>query len=71
MLNAEPDYPHIVLGFIYRGCRIQIDQGECEGQLTYAAWVDHQYGSAVAVPFAFGRAEAIRKAKQWIDARLG
>ncbi len=71
MYIADPDFPHVVLGFYYRGCKITIDKGECNGQLTYAAWVDYETGSAVAVPFAFGRAEAMRKAKRWVDARLG
>ena len=75
MYIADPDFPHVVLGFTYRGCKITIDKGECNGQLTYAAWVDYEFGdvigSAVAVPFAFGRAEAMRKAKRWVDARLG
>ena len=26
----EPDYPHIVLKFQYRGCRIEIDRSELE-----------------------------------------
>lgn len=66
----NPDYPHIVLSFAYRGFTIQIDRSTFQGQDIYAAWADHAFGCAVAVPYAPTRADTIRKAKQWVDQRL-
>ncbi|MGF1498063.1 MAG: hypothetical protein ACFB8W_14750 [Elainellaceae cyanobacterium] len=66
----EPHYPNIIVSFTYRGCRIQIDQDTFEGQAIYAAWVDHETGSAVADACALSRTEAVRNAKAWIDRRL-
>lgn len=69
MIN--PDYPHIVLSFIYRGVRIEIDQGELDGQCIYTVWVDYDTGCAVAVPCARSRMEAVKKAKTWVNKRFG
>lgn len=69
MLIPDPHYPHIVFDFTYQACRIQVEKDAFKGQDIYAAWVDHAAGSALAVPFAFSRAEAIRKAKQWVRSR--
>jgi len=70
MIIPDPDYPHIVLAFDYRGWKIEIDQGELDGQVTYAVWVNYDQGCAMAVPFARSRTEAIRRARKWIDRRL-
>jgi hypothetical protein len=70
MTTPDPDYPHIVLSFDYRGWKIEIDQGELNGQTTYAVWVGYDQGCAMAVPFAHSRSEAIRRARRWIDRRL-
>ena len=70
MLIDPPDYPHIVLSFMYRNWKIEIDQSTFESQTIYAAWANHDQGCAVAVPFAPSRAEAIRRAKAWVDRRL-
>lgn len=66
----NPDHPNIILSFTYRGMKVEIDQGDFEGQPIYAAWVSHAYGSAVAVPCVLNRTEAVRKAKRWVDRRL-
>ncbi|MCG8365888.1 MAG: DUF3787 domain-containing protein [Pseudanabaenales cyanobacterium] len=66
----DPDYPHVVLSFTYRGFKIEIDQGQFEGQRSYAAWANYAKGCAVAVPFARTRTEAVRNAKEWVDRRL-
>ncbi|NET36716.1 MAG: hypothetical protein F6K19_32590 [Cyanothece sp. SIO1E1] len=67
---ANPDYPRIILSFTYRGFTIEIDQGKFEEHRIYAAWANYDQGCAVAVPCALTRAEAIRKAKRWVDHRL-
>jgi hypothetical protein len=67
MMN--PDYPHIVLTFDYKGWKVELDQGEMWGCPTYSVWASHNLGCAVAVPYAISRKEAIRRAKQWIDAQ--
>lgn len=66
----EPDYPHIVLAFPYRGVKIAIDQSDQEGIPVYAAWISYATGDAVAVPCAHTREEAIRRAKRWVDRRF-
>ncbi|NEQ33102.1 MAG: hypothetical protein F6K04_19240 [Leptolyngbya sp. SIO4C5] len=66
----EPDYPHIVFAFDYRGFRIAIDESDFDGQPLYAAWVDYAWGSAVAVRGVFSRREAIYKARRWVDRRI-
>ncbi len=66
----NPDYPHIVVSFDYRGFMIQVDQSEFEGQPIYAAWVNHDWGCAIADPCALSRKEAVRNAKRWVDQRL-
>lgn len=70
MIIADPDYPHIVLSFPYRGWRIEIDQGTHQGQTTYTAWANYPEGCAIAVPCAFSRASVIRQAKRWVDQRM-
>lgn len=67
----NPDYPHIILSFSYRGFIIQVDQSDFEGQPIYAAWVDYDMGYAMAEPCALSRKKAIRNAKRWVDRRLG
>ncbi|HEY9764373.1 MAG TPA: hypothetical protein V6D07_17735 [Trichocoleus sp.] len=62
-----PDYPHIVMTFTYRGFKVEIDQSEDNGQVVYAAWANHDWGCAIAVPCAYSRNEVVWKAKQWCD----
>ncbi|HEY9877030.1 MAG TPA: hypothetical protein V6D29_01180 [Leptolyngbyaceae cyanobacterium] len=62
-----PDYPHIVMTFMYRGFKVEIDQSEDNGQTVYAAWANHDRGCAIAVPCAYSRNEVVWKAKQWCD----
>lgn len=66
----NPDYPNVVLSFNYRGFTIQIDQSQSYGQAVYAAWAKHDQGCAMATPFALSRAEAVKKAKRWVDQRV-
>ena len=63
----QPSYPQIILSFVYRGCKVQIDRDEVEGFCSYAAWVNHDRGCTVAVPSAITTIDAIRRAKCWID----
>lgn len=70
MKTANPDYPHIVLSFPYRGWTIEIDQGESEGQIAYTAWANYPTGCAVAVPCARSRSQVIQRAKRWVDQRI-
>ncbi|MCC0177823.1 hypothetical protein I4641_12630 [Waterburya agarophytonicola K14] len=66
----KPNYPQIILSFAYRGCKVEIDRDELdEGYCSYAAWVNHDRGCAVAVPSAMTTRDAIRQAKSWIDRR--
>jgi hypothetical protein len=71
MLISQPDYPQIVLSFHYRGWKIELDQSELDGQVAYAVWANDDKSSAVAVPYAPTRTVAIRRAKRWVDSRLG
>ncbi|NJN21936.1 MAG: hypothetical protein HC812_13060 [Leptolyngbya sp. RL_3_1] len=66
----NPDYPHIVRSFTYRGWRLEVDQSEEEGQVLYAVWANYEAGCAIAVPCAFTQAEAIKRAKRYVDARM-
>ena len=66
----NPDYPHIVWSFTYRGWRLEVDQSEADGQVLYAVWAHHEAGCAIAVPCAFTQAAAIKQAKRYVDARM-
>ncbi len=66
----EPHYPKIIMSFTYRQCTIEIERDKFHQQDIYAAWVNYDRGCAMAVPFAFTAAEAVRKSKQWIDQRF-
>lgn len=63
---ADPDGIHAVMSFAYQGLRIQITTGQDNGLTVYSAWVDYATGSAVAVPMAYSRNEAITRAKTWV-----
>ncbi len=63
---ADPDYINTVISFPYRGVTIQITSGTYLGVKIYTAWIDYATGSAVAVPKAYSRSEAIRRAKHWV-----
>jgi hypothetical protein len=76
---SDPDYPHVILSFVYRGFTIQITRDRfalpprgdrAEQQDIYTAWANHDCGSAVAVPVAVTSKLAIRKAKRWVDRRI-
>ncbi len=66
----DPDYPNIILAFVYRDFEIKISRDEWQGEHIYTAWADHRLGSAVAVPYAITTKLAIRKAKRWVDRRI-
>ncbi|MGB3137809.1 MAG: hypothetical protein WBG38_06175 [Nodosilinea sp.] len=70
MLIVDPDYPHVVLSFTYRGFHLALDQSTDSGVPMYAVWASHDRGCAVAVPGVVSRTEAIYKAKRWVDRRL-
>lgn len=70
MLFSEPDYPHVVMSFAYRGFQLEIDQSETDGIPIYAVWASYEWGCAVAVKGVYSRREAIYKAKRWVDYRL-
>lgn len=64
MAILDPDSLHVVLRFVYRNCKVEIDQRE-EGT-TFVAWVHHEWGCAIAAQ-APSKAIAIRQAKDWVD----
>ena len=66
----DPHYPDIVLAFPYRGLTIEIEQGMQDDYRIYAAWVNYATGSAVAVPKAWTREDAIQRAKRWVDRKF-
>lgn len=66
----DPHYPHIVFAFPYRDLTIEIEQTDFEDMTVYAAWVNYDSGSAVAVPKAWTRADAIQRAKRWVDRKF-
>ena len=66
----DPDYPKVVLAFIYRDFEIKIARDEWQGQYIYTAWADYSLGSAIAVPCAITTKLAIRNAKRWVDRRI-
>jgi hypothetical protein len=70
MLFAEPDYPHVVMSFSYRGFLLELDQSEENGVPLFSVWATYEQGCAVAVPGVVSRREAIYKAKLWVDRRL-
>lgn len=70
MVILNPDYPHIVWSFMYRGWRLQIDCTEEAGQTAYAVWANHETGCAIAVPWAATQEDAIRRGKRYVDRRL-
>ena len=63
---ATPHYPAVVWAFSYRDMQIEITTTIHHNQQIYSAWVTYPTGSAVAVPRAESREEAIAKAKKWI-----
>ena len=66
----DPDYPKVILSFGYRDFKIEITRDEFAGQDCYVAWANHQYGCAVAVPYAMTSKIAIKGAKKWVDKRI-
>jgi len=68
----DPDYPKKIFSFTYRGFDIEIDiDDKEEGEaITYAAWVGHHYGWAIATPAVNSRSKAIQIAKQWVDRKI-
>lgn len=66
----DPDYPHVILSFMYRDFEIKISRDRWREQNIYTAWVDHSLGSAVAVPCAVTTKLAVRNAKRWVDKRI-
>jgi hypothetical protein len=66
----DPHYPHIVFAFPYRGLSIEIEESTVDDRRCYAAWVNYDLGSAVAVPHSWSREEAIRRAKRWVDRKF-
>jgi hypothetical protein len=70
MVFSEPDYPHVMMTFTYRGFQLAIERSEENGLTVFSVWADHDWGTAIAVPCVFNRREAIYKARQWVDQRL-
>ncbi|NJL47049.1 MAG: hypothetical protein HC929_05490 [Leptolyngbyaceae cyanobacterium SM2_5_2] len=70
MLSSEPDYPHVVMSFTYRGFLLELDQSEENGVPLFTVWATYDQGYAVAVTGVVSRREAIYKAKLWVDRRL-
>ena len=70
MIFSDPDFPHVIWSFAYRGWQLEVDQSEDDGQILYAVWANHTTGCAVAVPAALTREEAIKRAKKYVDSRM-
>ncbi|MFM7220613.1 MAG: hypothetical protein ACKO21_10460 [Nodosilinea sp.] len=70
MVFPEPDYPHVIGAFTYRGFQLAIEKSEDNGLTVFSVWADHDLGTAIAVPGALSRREAIYKARRWVDQRL-
>lgn len=66
----EPHYPKIIMSFTYRQYKIEIERDKFNQQDIYAAWINHDGGCAIAVPYAKSPTEAVKKSKQWINERL-
>ena len=66
---SDPDYPNVILAFVYRDFKIEIARDRSSGQDFYTAWANYSLGSAVAVPYAMTTKIAIRNAKRWVDTR--
>ena len=66
----DPDYPNVVLAFVYRDFEIKIARDRWQGEDFFTAWADYSLGSAVAVPYAMTTKLAIRNAKRWVDRRM-
>ena len=60
---ATPHYPAVVWAFSYRNMQIEITTTWHQDQQVYSAWVTYATGSAVAVPRADCREEAIAQDK--------
>ena len=67
---ATPHYPAVVWAFFYRNMKIEITTSEHNEQRVYSAWVTYETGSAVAVPVAYSREQAIARAKKWIQTQF-
>lgn len=67
---ADPDYINTVFSFPYHGVTIQITSSSHLGVKIYTAWVNYATGSAVAVPKAYSRSDAIKRAKQWVKQKF-
>lgn len=63
----EPDYPHIVFAFPYRGVIVEIAHSSDDGRSLYSAWIKHPTGFAIAVPKSYSRKDAIHRACEWVD----
>lgn len=66
----DPDYPNVILSFVYHDFKIQITTDKWHGEDFYSAWVNYPLGSAVAVPYAINTKLAVRNAKRWVDRRI-
>ena len=67
MAILEPDSLHVVLRFNYRGCKVELDARQEDGQMLYVVWVHHDRGCAIASTHAPTKAIAIREGKDWVD----
>ncbi|MEM9244640.1 MAG: hypothetical protein AAGA67_02695 [Cyanobacteria bacterium P01_F01_bin.153] len=70
MMSPEPDFPHKVLSFPYRSWTLEITQGQVDDQTVFSVWASHDLVSAIAVPRATSREQAIRWGKRYVDKRL-
>lgn len=66
----DPDYPNVILSFIYRDFKIQITVDKWQDNDFYTAWANYSLGSAVAVPYAINTKLAVKHAKRWVDQRI-
>ena len=69
-MSPNPDFPHKVLSFPYRTWTLEVTESRVDGEVVYSVWGNYEMGSAIAVPRASSRGQAIRRGKRYVDQRL-
>ena len=67
MAILDPDALNIVLRYVYRDCKVELDQRQQDGTIFYVVWIHHAGGCAIADYRAPSRTVAVKRAKHWIN----